>query len=648
MPEFQNPNNYTVHLPGPDGKVIKLKSRQKANLPEYFEQYCQRGFITKIDQQKSNLKSLHKSIQGKIKLVKPPTPQRTSDKIETKVNIKTSNEILEERKKLKEALARTKRATLIAKHNKTTGKIVGKVKRNVNPTDILLNNLVKESYSISNGVGVGILSYNRFNSIKRCIDSILKNTDLGKVTVFVSDDSSDDQRTIEYLDKLSASNASIVVIKNDVRLGIAGNTNRLLRCLSRFKYGILLNDDVEIMSSGWADFYVEAMKKTSMHHFIYREPNVYGAKLGTNVNVRGLDLRVVDEKPHGAVLAFTKEMVNKIGYFDESYGIYGMEHVDWSTKVYESGIQPKGYFDVRGSERFFKLHNDPSSVMDRKSHLNNARKLFENRTYKVCQPTEATNIDSVTYVIPVRDIGRSEAVKTVVNNIKAQKFPNIQIILVEQDDRQKVKIDNMVPIDYHLVRSSNNFLFNKSQAFNYGVTNALHNILILHDADILVQDRYTKTVYDRLKAKDACHLGYTVIYADEPSSRRIESAGIVDEKVRCDRIVEYFEGGSIACHKNAYWNCGGFNEDFYGYGCEDCDFFARLSASCNWCEDRIFDFLHIWHSRVTGWNDHHEKNRSIEDNLKRLTIIDRIKRQYTQLSKLGYRKYVNESEFFKR
>ena len=51
-----------------------------------------------------------------------------------------------------------------------------------------------------------------------------------------------------------------------------------------------------------------------------------------------------------------------VGYFDENFGKYGMEHVDWSHRVSMSKIQPAGYHDVDGSELFFKICNHESAV----------------------------------------------------------------------------------------------------------------------------------------------------------------------------------------------------------------------------------------------------------------------------------------------
>jgi predicted glycosyltransferase involved in capsule biosynthesis len=160
--------------------------------------------------------------------------------------------------------------------------------------------------------------------------------------------------------------------------------------------------------------------------------------------------------------------------------------------------------------------------------------------------------------------------------------------------------------------------------------------LILHDADMLVLGNYTKNICDTLDNYEACHLGGTVIYTTEKSMHDINDKKFVNLDIECDRAVGYYEGGSLACSKEAYWRVGGFNEDFDGYGCEDCDFFVRLSNGSKWTEDRTFDLLHLWHSRVDGWNQHHNVNKQLEIRLNRMSIGDRIAMQVSKLKELKY------------
>jgi GT2 family glycosyltransferase len=638
MPEYVNPNTHSVHLVGKDGKVIKLRSGQRVVLDDYFEKYCTRGFIKRVESDKRSHKLQEKQIKRAQMRSQSPQLIRRSEKrnqYKKTKSVKSHATINRARKIVDKQRSTTSSATSAPRG--TGRKLVVGRQLSADGVMILKQALESDCFPISNDIGVGILCYNRRDSLARLIDSINNNTDLRRTTVFISDDNSDDPQMLMYLDQL-VKYPHFVVIRNHETLGVAGNTNRLLRCLKRFKYGILLNDDVEILKYGWEHFYVEAMRRTGMHHFLYLQEGVYGAKSGAIFRKDQIDLRVVQEKPHGAVLAFSNRMLEKCGYFNESYGRYGMEHVDWSLKPHEFGLQEKGFFDVEGAEDYFRLYREPSAMgSERGKLLQQARHVFASRNpnNKII-PSEKTKIPEISYVIPFRNIHRQEAIKTVVSNIKSQRFPNIHIILVEQDLTTNIDVNIFSPVNYKLAKTGANTLFNKSKAFNLGVKDVNTKFVVLHDADTLVPGFYTQKIYGILENNESCHIGKTVIYATKDASREISKSGIVDHNSNCDRVVGYFEGGSLACHTNVYWNVGGFNEDFWGYGCEDCEFYSRLSSNSKWYEDRSVDFLHLWHGRVHGWHNHHKKNKEINTVLSQLAMPKRIKKQHEQLRANGY------------
>jgi glycosyltransferase involved in cell wall biosynthesis len=641
MPEYINPHKYIVHLQGPDGKVIQVRSRQKVVLPEYFDKYCLSGFIKRINGSINYTKQNIVTSEGKSKPSGQNNMPRNNRPTRQFKAVDRTSKADDINKSIK--MARVIRQKALAKGQKivkpddntpkSKSKIIGKNTRE-NASVILKSNLTVNAYPISNDIGVGILSYNRKDSLERLINSILATTDLLRTTVFISDDCSSDISTKEYLSALSK-HQNIVVIRNEERLGVAGNSNRLLRCLSRFKYGVLLNDDVEILQQNWEHVIVEAMQKTMMHHLMYRQVGVYGASYGESCVVNGIELGRVDDKPHGAVLAYTNTYFEKCGYFDESYGIYGMEHVDWSSRGHELGLQTSGFYDIKCLNQYLKIHADQSSIEDKSVKLAQAREVFKRRKAGYVAATDRSAVPSISYVIPFRDIGRNSSIATVVKNIKAQRYPNVEIILVEQDDTTKIEVANYEPAKYYLA-ATNNRPFNKSMAFNLGVSKATYKKIVLHDADMLTQGHYTAAISAILDKSTACHMGNRVIYADANSTNRINKLGAVDAEINCDRVVGYFEGGSLACTSDAYWHCGGFNEDFWGYGVEDCEFYNRLSSDSNWQENRIFDFLHLYHGRVDGWNDHHTNNKKIDAQLRKLSMQDRIAKQYAQLRSRGY------------
>lgn len=616
MPVYQNPHAYIVSLVGPDGNIIKMSSRQILDLPEYFERYRSRGFIRLIDGATAP---------------PPPKPMSVNNTKQARNAAQPVKQIMREIRPKISSVIRSGGISSGSASKLVEKKIVG-VEINTNAHQILKE--YTEAYPISNNIGIGILSYNRKEVLHRLIESIRRFTDLNQTTIFISDDGSDDQEILLYLDQLEET-GEFIIIRNNERLGVAGNSNRLLRSLKRFKYGFLLNDDIEILQAGWEGFYIKAMEATGFHHFVYRKPGVYGAKLGDRCDVNDVKLYKVNDKPHGACLVFTNECLERVGGFNTNYGVYGYEHVDWSLRAAECNMQPKGFYDVVNSGEYITLHNDDTTVPHKNRYLEAARKIFKDRVEGYYPFDDKSTIPAMTYIVPFREQDRVDALQTVINNIRAQRFPEIEIILCEQDIVTKLKVESYSPVKYGRINQSYEHDFNKSMAFNYAVSMAQHEFLILHDADMLAIGKYTKMMVDKLSNHEACHMGATVLYADSNSTASINDKHVVIDAVY-ERVVGYYEGGSFGIRNKAYWRIGGYNEDFYGYGNEDTEFYSRMSSLESFLSHRICNFIHLYHGRSRGWTDKHNNNKKLEKQLFSMPMEKRISNLREVLKTKGY------------
>jgi glycosyltransferase involved in cell wall biosynthesis len=600
VPEYLNPHPHDLYLVGPDGNTVHIRKGRRVRLPEFFDRYVGkdggvRGYLVNVE-----------------KLPTMPPPKR----------------------ELKTSRPQSRPIQL----NKITPKevkrpIVGRMRRNVDPSNSKA--FTNNAYAISNGIGIGILTYNRPSSLRRLLNSIFKYTDTCRTTIFISDDGSTDQEQLSYLSELEARD-DIVIIRNQKQLGVAGNSNRLIRCLSRFPKKILLNDDVEILNSGWENFYFTAMSRTDFHHFCYRQPGVYGATKGDNVVVHGTLLNIVGSKPHGAVMAFDHIAFAKVGYFDEQFGQYGVEHVDWSNRLSESKLQQPGFFDVDGSSAYFVVHPEPSSVENRVEKFKHAKAILSSigirPTY--INASEATVVPCISCVIPFREINRKDSILTVLGSIRAQRYPDIEIIMTEEDSAMKTKDSDFAPARHVFTTGLPGAAFNKSRAWNAGVEACTADILILHDADTLAPSSYFKAVAKELTDAESCHLCKNIFYLGSQATHTVNTTGIVNRPIY-DHMVDYFEGGTIACTRKAYWKIGGFVEEFVGYGVEDCDFYFRLSKATIWKENRYIDLLHLHHARVDNWITFHNRNKELGTKINSLSLNDRIARQRQLLIQSG-------------
>lgn len=591
---FLNHSNHTIQIPGRNGKMVVFTKGQRVVLDEYFKRYVPK-YLSIIKLVNDNVEVRKIGVQKNIVVSSKPAGYNKIDRIISREVSRTFN-----------------------KHG-----LVGKVGQSGRKaTEFSVSKIKEDSIPISNNIGVGILSYNRLDSLAGLITSIRKFSDLNRTTIFVSDESTD-PKVWGWL----KAQKDIVGFHND-RIGIAGNTNRLLRCLERFQYKLLLNDDVEVLKSGWDCFYFEKMVSTNIKHFCYRQAGVYNA---TRPEPNSSGIITVNEKPHGAVLAIHDDAFKKVGFMDESFGVYGYEHVDYSDRISRSGLAPMGYHDVVGSDQYFRIFNDKTSDEQKAEHFKKAKELYNNvkndKSRIYVGTSNKTVVPSISYVIPFRDIGRANCIETVIQNVRAQRFPVIQIILSEQDDREVMDKNRMKCVDYIFSKNPMvGFPFNKSQSFNDGVSIARYNNLILHDADMLVRGDYTSIMNDLLAKYESVHIGATVCYMTNTSTDKIISTLTINEgNIESDKIVNYYEGGSLGARKDVYIRIGGFSELFVGYGVEDCEFFHRMKNATKIFNERSIDLFHLWHGRTIGWESFHENNKKTLERIMKNPIEVNIK-----------------------
>jgi GT2 family glycosyltransferase len=107
------------------------------------------------------------------------------------------------------------------------------------------NHLTRELYP---QLSIVIVTYNTYDEIKLCIDSILVNTTYPNYEIIVVDNNSTDE-TSTFLCKVKQQHVHIKIILNPDNLGFAAAANQGLRTASG-EILVLLNSDV-IVPRGW-------------------------------------------------------------------------------------------------------------------------------------------------------------------------------------------------------------------------------------------------------------------------------------------------------------------------------------------------------------------------------------------------------------
>jgi GT2 family glycosyltransferase len=208
---------------------------------------------------------------------------------------------------------------------------------------------------------IGVLSTNRFESLKRLLSSIRKYYEDIDIKVF--DDSSVEKNKNSTL----CSNYDCEFIDTGVLVGVSKNSNILLNKLCSYDYKVMINNDVEILKKGWVELYINAIEKTKIHCFTFRQLGLWGAckqnesgkRPDERYNVNGICVSKINKDPHGAFMFFDKLAHNTVGYFDtKNFSGYGRSHHLWCISMGLSGIQPEGFYDLCDSNEYIKIHNE--------------------------------------------------------------------------------------------------------------------------------------------------------------------------------------------------------------------------------------------------------------------------------------------------
>lgn len=203
----------------------------------------------------------------------------------------------------------------------------------------------------------------------------------------------------------------------------------------------------------------------------------------------------------------------------------------------------------------------------------------------------------MTVVIGHRGEERIQHLLTTIASLAAQKDVAIECIVVEQD--RECKLVDYLPRWVRHVHQKTGSLdeqYNRSAAFNYGVTYARGDILLLHDNDMIIPEDYCKeTLQIMRKGYDAVNPKRFVFYLNQEDSNSVMDNFRGIGRYKPEYIVQNLEaGGSVAITKSGYLEIGGMDEDFVGWGGEDNEFWDRASYLRKWIWGYL-PVIHLWH-----------------------------------------------------
>jgi len=460
-------------------------------------------------------------------------------------------------------------------------------------------------------VGVGIITCNRPDFFEKCHKSIKR--EWYDYLVVVNDGEDIDYKKDDQFHHY---------IKTNGGEGVGKAKNKALRHLLGMEcdYIILVEDDMFFKGNIFNE-YINAYKKTGIEHFMfgYHGP----ANKGMVSKGEPMPRKIIDyygglqialnEHCVGAVCFYTKESLDKVGLYDQTY-TNAFEHVDHSFELAKQGYTTPYWWwpDIANSLDFVEeqaCSEESSAIRPRKdwqNNINDSWTTFKNK--HGIGPTDIpdTPFDQVADFLKVKKpksnisfiVHFRKDTQHRMNNLdivyKYYKsiYPRSEFIFVEDDSEERIK-DLVKPEDKYIF-FKNDSTYNKCIGYNKGLKQASNDIICFLDIDCLVSiDSLIKGV--SLAKKGMIIIGYngTAIYVEHPLKDKINDNGtqlfkFLSSYIDEDNVVTgYYDrqtycvgntnavGGCLIGSKETFKKINGFNPNFIGWGYEDNEIISR-------------------------------------------------------------------------
>src|SRR5262249_9683789 len=167
----------------------------------------------------------------------------------------------------------------------------------------------------------------------------------------------------------------------------------------------------------------------------------------------------------------------------------------------------------------------------------------------------------VTFLIGHRGASRLPHLLLTLRSIAAQRDAGIECIVIEQASTREIEtaLPSWVRSIHQPVQEGEPY--RRAATFNQGARAARAPLLVLHDNDMLVPERYAAEIAARASAGwEAIDLKRFIFYFTQGDTERVLRDGRLTERERSETVIQNLHGGSVAISSSAYEAIGGFDE----------------------------------------------------------------------------------------
>jgi GT2 family glycosyltransferase len=202
-------------------------------------------------------------------------------------------------------------------------------------------------------IGICIITHQRAELLRRCVDNIRKYTEL-PYKLFVAIDRSTDN-TVKYLESEG------IDYEMSPKPGISANRSVAFHGIKDCDILCQFEDDSCPVKHGWLERDIQAMDETGFSYLLHLGD--YHGTVQQNYNYSGGSV-VTRPLSSTQLISIKKKVLDTIGYFSPEFeDFYGFEEAEWGNRAIRSGFAPGWASRIDGGDDVFMDWHCPHADM---------------------------------------------------------------------------------------------------------------------------------------------------------------------------------------------------------------------------------------------------------------------------------------------
>ena len=214
----------------------------------------------------------------------------------------------------------------------------------------------------------------------------------------------------------------------------------------------------------------------------------------------------------------------------------------------------------------------------------------------------------VSVILPVRGEERFAAVAFVVETLRRMVGPESEILVCEHAAASCYARDWSRGVRHLFVPAAAGEVFNKSKAMNAGARAARNPVLVLLDADAVPPPDFVARAVACLDGGwEAVRPVRFLFLLDEAASREFLRRGSAEDVGAVAFVHQNNPGLATVIRRATYFEIGGHDERFEGWGGEDVEFLDRARTRKMY-PGSFLPAIHLWHAPAPQKQSGHRNN----------------------------------------